>query len=151
MTKDELQDYVYRHIPIVRLNKLVIRGIDNHSVSVEGRFADHVNHRDSVFGGTISTAMTVAAWAQVELLMNDIEPGADVVVQRQTVEFVLPVLEDFIATSCEPDADAVGTFTDSYRSHGRAKLTVNAELRCAGDTEPRALFSGQFVVRRRNA
>jgi len=149
MTRGELQDYVYRHIPIVQVNNLVIHGVDNHSVSVAGSFSDHVNHRGSVFGGTIGTAMTVAAWAQVELLMNDIEPDADIVVARQTVQFVLPVVEDFVATSREPEVDAVSRFTAAYRAHGKAKLTVNAELRCAGDIEPRALFSGQFVVRRR--
>jgi thioesterase domain-containing protein len=131
MNARELQDYIYDHIPVVGVNQLEIEGIDGDVVSVRGRYDLHINHRNSVFGGSIGTATTLASWAQMRMFMEHegLADRAVIVVQRHSVDFLLPVLTDFTARGQTIAPDDKERFMSILHRHKRAKLEVSAELR----------------------
>lgn len=131
MNAQELQDYIYDHIPVVGVNRFEIAAIDGDVVSVRGNYDLHINHRNSVFGGSIGTATTLASWAQVRMFMEHegLAEKAVIVVQRHTVEFLLPVLSDFTAKGLEIGAADKEKFMSILGRHKRAKLELSAELR----------------------
>jgi len=89
---EDLQSYIYDHIPIVKNNLFTIEVAQSPYIEVKGRFADHINHRNSVFGGSLSTALILCSWATVRqiLITRGIENGV-IVIQSQTVNFDKPV------------------------------------------------------------
>jgi thioesterase domain-containing protein len=146
MTAAELQQYVDEHIPIVKANGFTILEARPDRVSVGGTLADHVNHRNSAFGGSLSTALILAAWARVRQWTDTFDPSAVIVIAEQRVAFGLPVLADFEAYSLPLADDLLARAWTMLGRFGKARFTVEAAVVHRGDTEMRARFSGVFVV-----
>jgi thioesterase domain-containing protein len=146
MNAADLQGYVDTHIPIVKANRLTIVEASPKRVVVVARLADHVNHRDSAFGGSLSTALILAAWARVRLWTDEFDPSAVIVIAEQNVRFTLPVLEDFEARSRELSAEVLSRARGHLSRFGRARFRVDAEIVHRSDSTIRAEFGGEFVV-----
>jgi len=146
MTASELQDYVDVHIPIVKANRLEFLEVNLNRVSVGGALSDHVNHRNSAFGGSLSTALILAAWARVRLWTETFEPRAVIVIADQRVKFTLPVLADFAADTRPVSPDVFEKARQQLDRFRKARFTVEAVVVHQGDTAIRAEFSGEFVV-----
>jgi len=146
MTVAELQTYIDEHIPIVKANRLVVLKAESDCISVGGTLADHVNHRDSVFGGSLSTALILAAWARVRLWTDTFDPAAVIVISEQYVKFEVPVLADFAAFSRPLKTEVLEKAMAQLRRFGKARFSVEAAIIHRGGSDIRAEFSGEFVV-----
>jgi len=146
MTAAELQDYVDTHIPIVKANRFVILEALPDRVAVGGTLADHVNHRDSAFGGSLSTALILAAWARVRFWTDTFDPTAVIVISDQRVRFSQPVLADFAAVSRPLKPEILERGLAQLTRFGKARFTVDAVVVHRGGSDVRAEFSGEFVV-----
>jgi len=146
MTAQELQTYIETHIPIVKANRLVVLKAEADGISIGGKLADHVNHRDSVFGGSLSTALILAAWARVRVWTDTFDPVAVIVISEQVVKFTLPVLADFTAFSRPVKEEVLVKAMNHLRRFGIARFTVRAAVSHRGGSDVRAEFSGEFVV-----
>lgn len=145
MKAEQLQQYIELHLPVVSRNGLQITRCEDHLVTVAGNYVDHINHVQTVFGGSISMALTVAAWAHVRSLMDPVADQVAIVVRRQQVEFDRPVTSDFRAVTAEHPPGRLEVFREQFRRAGKSRLTVQAVLYDQTD-QPCALFEGQFVV-----
>lgn len=145
MEAAQLQTYIEEHLPVVARNGFTIADCQDHLVTVIGNYHDHVNHVQTVFGGSISMALTVAAWAHVRSLMDSVAHQVAIVVRRQQVDFDRPVKTDFRAVTLPHPAGDVETFQQRFSQKGKARLTVRAAL-YDDHNEPCATFEGQFVV-----
>jgi thioesterase domain-containing protein len=159
MNDEDLQAYIYEHIPIVGKNGFTIRDADAPYVTVSGSLAEHINHRNSAFGGSLSTALILAAWATVRnILRANGYPEGVIVIQSQEVKFDLPVTADFTARVSPVSPDRLRRFVGMLAKFGKARLTLTAAIAQTGDDERRgeterradparrATFSGDFVV-----
>ncbi len=148
MDLEDVQAYIYDHIPIVRKNGFAIE-TDTHTpyVAVKANFREHINHRNSAFGGSLSTAMILSSWASVRslLLRNGIEDGI-IVIQSQTVRFDKPVMEDFTARVRPLSPENTAAFIGMLGKFGKARITLEADIAHEGSDESLATFEGKFVV-----
>ena len=149
MEHEDLQAYIYDHIPIVKQNGFSIETDDTPYASVTGIFKEHINHRNSVFGGSLSTALILASWASVRgiLRREGIEDGI-IVIQSQTVRFEKPVMEDFVARVVPISTSGLAKFISMYRKFGKTRIRLEAHIAHAGSRESLAAFEGDFVVMR---
>lgn len=146
MTAEELQNYVDNHIPIVKANRFQIVEANPNTVVVGAGLADHVNHRDSAFGGSLSTALILASWARVRLWTDGFDPSTVIVISEQRVRFTLPVLADFEARTRPLAPEALARAQRQLGRFGKARFNVEAEVVHRGDSTVRAEFWGEFVV-----
>lgn len=146
MTAAQLQDYVDHHIPIVKANGFLVTEARDDRVAVAGRLVDHINHRASAFGGSLSTALILAAWARVRQWTDTFDPSAVIVIAEQKVQFGLPVLADFEAFSKPVAPEVFDRAARLLARFGKARFTVEAAVVHQGDTQVRAEFWGEFVV-----
>lgn len=146
MNAQELQRYIYDHIPIIAANHFMIERITTDQVFVRGSYREHINHRDSVFGGSISTIMTLAAWSRVRLIMEDIDPGAVIVIQNSHVDFLAPVLADFTAVNRVLDGDELSRLRASLERFGKGRVSVSVDVRDDNSETVLAQFRGDFVI-----
>ena len=153
---EDLQSYIYDHIPIVKNNLFTIEVAQSPYIEVKGRFADHINHRNSVFGGSLSTALILCSWATLRqiLITRGIDNGV-IVIQSQTVNFDKPVTGDFTACVAPIHEDRLRRFIAMLGKFGKARLKMESFVTHEGSPEqpkrlespePLARFVGDFVV-----
>ncbi len=143
---EDLQRYIAEHIPIVARNGFRIDA-GPEGPSVLGTYRDHINHRNSVFGGSLSNALILASWAAVRtLVVNRGLTGATVVIQSQTVDFLKPVVRDFRARASALGERETTRFFALLDRFGKGRLIVDAVVTHQDDSEELARFRGEFVV-----
>jgi len=147
MEKEDLQKYIYEHIPIVQKNLLEIKKDDSGSVYIRGFYKDHINHRNSVFGGSISTALILSAWANVrDLLLSRGIANGIIVIQSEEIKFLQLVNKDFIARIQPIHDEKKHKFIGMLNKFGKSRIKIEAILTHENETEPLAHFFGDFVV-----
>ena len=147
MENEDLQKYIYEHIPIVQKNLLEIKKTDSGSIFIRGFYKDHINHRNSVFGGSISTALILAAWANVrDLLLSQGITNGIIVIQSEEIKFLQPVNRDFIARIQSVSEDKKHKFSAMLNKFGKSRIKIEAVLTHENEQETLAHFLGDFVV-----
>ena len=143
----DLQKYVYEHIPIIKTNNFKIEVKDKVIVCVKGLYQEHINHRESVFGGSLSTALTLSAWGYIRLLMeNKGLAKAIIVVKRQEVEYLKPVTRDFVSYSRPVAAEDLAKFFTMLKKFKKGRLHIEAYVTHENDPAVLTRFKGEFVV-----
>lgn len=148
--QDDVQAYIYEHIPIVEKNGFAIEADGTPYVAVKARLQDHYNHQHTAFGGSLSTSLILCAWASVRALLRSrgIEDGI-IVIQSQTVSYDKPVTENFTARVSPLPSHQVDRFFSMLEKFGKSRLRMEAGITQENDESRRAKFTGEFVVLRK--
>lgn len=104
----------------------------------------NVNHRETAFGGSVSAMAILSAWSLLHTRLRASGIEAQLVIQRNTVHYDLPIAGTFTATASLPGAAAWEAFLRTFARRGKARIAVPAVLECAGEVVAR--FEGQFVA-----
>ena len=143
----DLEKTIVDNIPIIKANNFRISQTDDGTVCVSGRYAEHYNHKKTVFGGSLSTALTVSAWGAAMLLVEMHQlAGASFVIKHQEVSFIKPVVYDFSACSVPVPPEAVDVFLESLRSLKKSSLIIESCIRHPDSGRISARFKGEFVA-----
>lgn len=139
-----LRDYLYQHIPLSHAMQVSVIEANFDRVCLSAPLAPNINHRDTVFGGSASAVAILSAWAllYVRLKFSDID--ARVVIQRNTMAYLQPVVSQFEACTGEIDAQRWHKFMRMLKMRGRARLHITASLVC--EQANTAEFEGDFVA-----
>ncbi len=102
------------------------------------------NHKNTAFGGTLVASQALACWAWIcELLLaNQID--AEVVVQYQNADFLLPVKDDFKVTAKPTSVAETKRFLKTIARHKKARLRVTACVLLHGRLASR--YTGEYVA-----
>lgn len=150
MDREELQRYIEENIPIVKDMGFIVEEIGEERIVVSGEYCRHINHTKSVFGGSISSVMTLAGWVRVRLLIEEFDPTATVVIKSNSTEFIKPVTEDYVVYTEPIDKRKISKFRKTYEKFGRGRVEVEACLTHRGSDEVLARFQGEFVALRKS-
>ena len=144
---ENLQQYIYEHIPIIKQNNFTISQDPDGRIAVQGNYREHINHRNSVFGGSLSTALILSAWAYVRKVLQDRDCGEVVIViQSQEVKYLEPVTADFWAVAKEIDEKEQSRLAAMLDKFAKARLEITASVTHLGQANCLAEFRGQFVI-----
>lgn len=144
--REKLQRYIEENIPIVKDMGFVVEDIEDERIVVSGEYCRHINHTKSVFGGSISSVMTLAGWGRVRILIEEFDPLATVVIKSNSTEFIRPVTEDYLVYTGPIDGKRIDKFRKTYEKFGRGRIEVEAFLTHRGSHEVLARFKGEFVA-----
>jgi thioesterase domain-containing protein len=122
--------------------------ITNSRVRISGDFLENTNHHNTVFGGSISVILLLSGWSMVREIMMKEDPSASIVVAKKCVEYLKPVKNDFEAVSHVPELIHLNRFIKSYRTYGKGKLEISADLFENESKKIMAHFKGIFYVKR---
>ena len=144
--RKELGEYLRRQIPLAAAMDVTVEAADAAGVRLRAPLPPNVNHHGTVFGGSISALALLSAWTALHLRLDAEAIPSELVIQRNSVEYLRPVddaLEAFCGAPAAPDWER---FVSTLRRRGRARMVVRAELRSAGELV--ATFQGSFVATR---
>lgn len=143
-TTASLQQYLHDHIPLSKAMQISILSIEETSVQLSAPLAPNINHQDTVFGGSASAVAILAAWSLLYTRLESEKIHTRLVIQRNTMNYLLPIHNDFTARSFLHEPADWNRFIDILQRRGKSRITVSAELLYNGQTV--GTFTGDFVA-----
>ena len=144
MTADELQRYLYEHIPISRALGVTVRSSEAANVVLSAPLGPNLNHQRSAFGGSLSALAILACWSWLHLRLRVTDFRGQIVIQGNSMEYLHPALSDFTATCRAPGAERWEVFMRTLSQRGRARIELDADVTAAETLV--ASFRGQYVA-----
>ncbi|MGZ3160114.1 MAG: YiiD C-terminal domain-containing protein, partial [Burkholderiaceae bacterium] len=99
MKPNELEQYLHDHIPLSRAMQVSVVSVQSDSVILRAPLAPNINHQDTIFGGSASAVAILAAWALVQTRLKTAGISNRLVIQRNTMNYELPIAGTFTARS----------------------------------------------------
>ncbi|MCS6760924.1 MAG: thioesterase domain-containing protein [Candidatus Devosia symbiotica] len=144
MTELELEHYLHKHIPLLRAIGMWIVSIDGNTVVLGAPLAPNINHRDTVFSGKASVVTILSAYCLLHLRLTALEQSSYVVIQRNSMDYLAPIVGDFTARSALTPGQDWGQFMAMLTRKGVARISGDAILDYAGADAGR--LTGEFVA-----
>ncbi len=136
MNKEQLQTYLHAHIPIINAMEVEAVEVRADAVTLGAPLAPNTNHRNTAFGGSVSTLATLAAWSFLRIKLGAGATGVHLVIQRNSLEYLKPIDGYFTATAHLTEGADWGKFEQMLSVRGRGRISIEASVdydgvRCA--------------------
>lgn len=136
-------EYLHEHIPVCKAMGIEVLEANWKGSRIRLPLCENMNHRDTAFGGSISTAGILVCWLLINLRMRELQESPKIVVQTSETSFLTPIADAFEA-GCQIDDEAQwDRFLSIYQKKGRGRLQLTSTVFCADITA--AQHSGSFV------
>lgn len=145
----ELETVLHRDIPLTREMGLRVIDWQQHRLRLHLPLAPNVNHKSTLFGGSLYCGAVLAGWGWLHLRLREagIEDG-HIVIQDGQISYPLPVRGDAIALCDAPDQSQWDKFIATYQRRGRARLILQTRITAQDNDADAVRFTGQFVLHR---
>jgi thioesterase domain-containing protein len=144
-----LETVLHHDIPLTRDMGMKVIAWENHQLRLHLPLAQNINHKSTLFGGSLYCGAVLAGWGWLYLRLK--EAGIDdghIVIQDGRISYPLPVQRDGVAICDAPDDATWNTFLKLYQRRGRARLTLNTRIVADGSQDTAVEFAGQYVLHR---
>ncbi len=132
-------------MPPTQAMALGFAGMDEETLRLAAPLSANVNDKGCAFGGSLTSVMTLAAWALVSIRLEDAGHPAEVYVQDSTVRYLAPLYDDLVAKAWLGEGQAWSAVIDTFAQRGKARASMEAEIRDADGTVC-CVLSGRFVA-----
>lgn len=140
----ELEQYLHEHIPLSKAMGVQVLTADWDGVQLTAPLLPNINHRETVFGGSVSAVAILAGWSLVYVRLKSEGLDGSVVIQRNTMRFDRPIPEKFTAMSSLRDSLTWEKFVRMLKRKKRARIGVAVMLQCDGERVGE--LEGDFVA-----
>jgi thioesterase domain-containing protein len=144
LTTAALESYLHEHIPLSKAMQVEVVAVQSNAVVLRAPLAPNINHRETAFGGSASALAILSAWSLLHTRLRSEGIECQLVIQRNTMDYDLPIAGTFHATASLGDAEDWPRFIRMFERKGRSRITVTSVLQFEGALAGR--FSGEFVA-----
>ncbi|TNE62150.1 MAG: hypothetical protein EP335_13350 [Alphaproteobacteria bacterium] len=127
---DALTHYLHTHIPVSRALGITVAEAGE-TVVVRAPFAPNINHKNTVFGGSLQVVATLACWTLLHVNARPLADG-DIVISRSNISYISPVTGDFEARASLPESAVWRRFVAGLERHGKARIALQATIENQG-------------------
>jgi thioesterase domain-containing protein len=140
----DLEAYLHEHIPLSKAMQVSVVEASPERVVLSAPLAPNINHRETVFGGSASAVAILACWSLLHLRLGGAGLVSRLVIQRNTMNYALPIAGAFTATAALPSPDGWASFVRTLERKGRARIKAAAVIEHGGQAA--CHFEGEFVA-----
>lgn len=133
-----VEHYLHEHIPLSAAMEVSVVSIEESGVVLSAPLAPNINHRNTVFGGSISTLAILSAWTFVHVQLKTLNIPSRIVIQSNSLEYTNPATGDFQAHCLAPDSIAWQRFINTLTKRGKGRISLSSDVYSNG------LLVGQF-------
>ena len=144
MNEQAVQQYLHDHIPLSKAMQVTVLSVQRDSVILSAPLAPNINHKETVFGGSASAVAILAAWSLLHTKLKSAAIKSELVIQSNTMNYLLPIHGAFTARSYIEDANDWSRFVRMLERKGRARIAVTSVLEYEGQQVGR--LTGEFVA-----
>lgn len=141
---DAVERYLHEHIPLSRAMGVAVRRLSAESLCLTAPLDPNLNHRGTAFGGSVASLAILAGWSWLLTRLAGRDPESRLVIQEQTVDYLLPIRATFEATCAAPPDAAWQRFLKALDARGRGRLTLAVDVESEGRLAAR--FRGAYVA-----
>ena len=144
-----LESVLHHDIPLTRDMGLKVLDWQARQLRLSLPLAANVNHKSTMFGGSLYCAAVLAGWGWLHLRLREAGIGdGHIVIQEGQISYPLPVTGAGVAVCAAPEAKVWERFVATYQRYGRARLTLHTQVFNEGSETPAVQFGGQYVLHR---
>jgi len=134
-------------IPLARAMDLRVLEYDGNRLALVAPLAPNVNDKGCVFGGSMSSLLTLAGWGLINLKLAEAGIAADVFVQDAHLEYLAPLWGELVAEAYA-DGAPWAAFGAALRAKGKARIAIQAEIAGPEGAGAAARQTARFVAKR---
>jgi thioesterase domain-containing protein len=143
MDPAKLTKYLHEHIPISAAMQAVVTKVSSFSVTASSPLPPNINHRDTMFGGSLSALAILAGWGLVRVGSEPSCADHMVVIQKSEISFHAPANDTVVAVATVTP-ETWDRFIATVARHGRGRVKVEASLTTGNVVV--ATFEGTYAV-----
>jgi thioesterase domain-containing protein len=132
-----IEQYLHEHIPLSKAMAVSVTSIDP-GVILSAPLQPNINHRSTVFGGSISAVSILSAWTLVHVRLQILAIPCQIVIQSSNIDYTKPIETDFQVHCLAPTDRDWERFIATIARRGKGRILLAAEVYCLG------LLSGKF-------
>ena len=102
--------------------------IDSKTVSLTSPLSPNINHKDTAFGGSLSSLAILSCWTLIHYKLDEITKNYNLVVQKSQINYHAPVNGEFTSTCKLKDVKDWIRFKDSLFKFGKARIILQSEV-----------------------
>lgn len=140
---DGVTVYLHDHIPMTLHMGVVVTAYDEHAVRLTAPLEPNLNHRNTAFGGSLSTLGIMAGWTFLHLRLQDAGIANRLVIQKSAMDFKRPAMGALEAVCSFTDEAEWARFTRMILEKEKSRLTLISEIYSEGELV--AVNEGLFV------
>jgi thioesterase domain-containing protein len=133
-----VEQYLHEHIPLSKAMAVSVSSIDASGVILSAPLQPNINHRSTVFGGSISAVAILCAWTLIHVRLQVLALPCQIVIQSSNIDYTKPIETDFQVHCLTPADRDWDRFIATIARRGKGRLLLDAEVYCRG------LLSGKF-------
>lgn len=145
MQIQELEAYLYQHIPLTQAMQVSVLSIEPEQLILQAPLKPNMNPHHTVFGGSVATLATLAAWCLLYTRLELEGVTNHLVIRRSTLDYEQPIAGDFKAIASLEAPEQWAQAMHLFKQRGRAKWPVLCVLEYEGQITGR--FRGEFVAK----
>ena len=145
----EITSYLHQEIPITGKMGLRVSVFNQWEISLSSPLAENINHKDTAFGGSLSSAAILACWTLIHLNLDKVIQNFQLVIQKSEILFDRPVHGNFVAICSIEDHKDWSRFQRALTKFGKSRIRLNSEVWSAGQLTCR--HTGVYVAIRTNS
>jgi thioesterase domain-containing protein len=138
----ELEEYLHEQIPASKLLEIGVISCSHSKVELMAPLAPNINHKNTVFGGSLSVLAILAGWSLVYLRIKGVQN--EIVIQESAMTYLKAANGEFYATSSYEDQNKWERFSRSFTKRGKGRIQVNSNIIC--NSKEVATFQGTYVA-----
>ena len=144
MSPQEFEHYLHAHIPLSRAMQVQVDKFEEASVVLSAPLAPNLNHRETLFGGSASAITILAGWSLLHTRLRRAGMVSRLEIQRNTMEYDLPVAGDFAARASLQNPAQWDAFVRMLARKSKARIAVVSVLEYEGREAGHLV--GEFVA-----
>jgi thioesterase domain-containing protein len=134
----DVEQYLHEHIPLSKAMSVSVTSISKDGVILSAPLQPNINHRSTVFGGSISAISILAAWTLVHVRLQVLAIPCQIVIQSSSIDYTRPIDTDFQVHCLTPTDRDWNRFIATITRRQKGRIVLEAEVHCQG------LLSGKF-------
>lgn len=127
VSRRELQSYLHHNIPLSQALGVEVETASDSNVILKAPFAPNINHKKTVFGGSLHAVATLACWSLLYFNLAE-KFSCDIVIASSSIQYLTPVISDFRASCEKPDEPLWNRFLASLSKKGIGRIHLSASI-----------------------
>ena len=129
LSETDLEDYLLKHIPISSAMGVSVDSASPGRVVLKAPFSNNINHKQTVFGGSLHAVATLACWSLLHVnLVNLYGKNVQIVIANSNVDYLAPVASDFKAECLLPNEVEWNKFIKMLEKKGKGRIKLCAKI-----------------------
>lgn len=142
MDSKALERYLHEQIPASQRLEIGVTSCSEAAVELIAPLLPNINHKNTVFGGSLSVIAILAGWSLVYMRLKGIRN--EIVIQESSMSYLKAANGEFCAKSNYQPSVQWDKFSRTFQQKGKGRIQVASQIFCCGELV--ATFQGTYVA-----